>query len=204
MHFFMISRATAKANGLRFYFTGQDCPRGMAWERRTGNSCCICPACRELIASKAQAKYVEDPGIFRDRYLRYFSRHKDKINARTRQKRRENPEREKAAARAAYERNPERYYENVRRRQADKNRRTPVWYGEFDEFVVKECVRLVKARREATGVKWHIDHMLPMKCDSVTGLHCGLNLQVIPGYLNNAKWNYRIFDEPDDWLCALI
>ena len=85
-------------------------------------------------------------------------------------------------------------------RHAAEILRIPAWFGELDQFVVGECGSLAKARELATGIVHHTDHMIPMRAKKASGLHCGLNLQVIPAYLNLAKSNRMTMTRPWEWL----
>jgi hypothetical protein len=73
-----------------------------------------------------------------------------------------------------------------RRREILKFQATPLW---GDEFVIEEIYHLSKLRSELTGVKWHVDHIVPINSEIVCGLHVESNLQVIPGILNISKGN---------------
>lgn len=76
----------------------------------------------------------------------------------------------------------------------------PNWFGEFDQFVLDECESLSELRKLSTGLVWHIDHMIPLKGKKVSGLHCGLNFQVIPAYINLSKGSKNIMQEAFEWL----
>lgn len=89
------------------------------------------------------------------------------------------------------------------RRRKAQMQRTPVWYGEFDEFVIIEAAALAVARRDATGVAWHVDHMVPMMGKTASGLHCGNNIQVIPASLNLEKGRSDRLTYPDEWLYSV-
>lgn len=234
MHFFMITAAVARKVGFPYSFQGSQCPRGYVWERRVSNNQCLCPGCVEMRRLKAAAKYAEDPTKFveacrryrernpekgaemakayrenkRDRYLalrkEWYAENRQRLIAQQIGYRKANPERYKAYERTTYLNNREKRIEKARTRALYQAQRTPKWFDEFDRFVAQECYHVAEGRREATGLTWHVDHMLPLKGKRVSGLHCGLNLQVIPGYLNALKRNHRVFDEPDDWLCALL
>lgn len=78
-----------------------------------------------------------------------------------------------------------------------------MWYGEFDSFVFSESYLLAADREKVTGVAHHVDHMIPLFGKKASGLHCGLNLQVIPANLNQWKLNRMVLTEPDEWLSHL-
>ena len=61
--------------------------------------------------------------------------------------------------------------------------------SEFDEFVQKEANDLCTVREKATGIKWHVDHIIPLNHKEVCGLHNGYNFQVVPGLWNIRKGN---------------
>jgi hypothetical protein len=60
---------------------------------------------------------------------------------------------------------------------------------EFDEFVQKEANDLCVSREKATGIKWHVDHIVPLNHKNACGLHNGYNLQVVPALWNIKKGN---------------
>lgn len=74
-------------------------------------------------------------------------------------------------------------------RIANKNQRTPAWYGELDAFVMKEAHHLAKLREEITGFKWDVDHIIPLCGKKVSGFHVYNNIQVIPKSMNVQKHN---------------
>ena len=63
---------------------------------------------------------------------------------------------------------------------------------ELDDFVFREAVRLSQARNEATGIRWEIDHVIPINGPQVSGLHNAFNMQVVPRSWNSSKSNRRI------------
>jgi len=96
--------------------------------------------------------------------------------------------------------NPGRVKEAKHRRRAALTDRLPLWYGEFDEFIISEAADLARQRAELTGFEWHVDHVYPLLGKKVSGLHCGLNIQVIPAYLNLYKKNRMIMTRPLEWI----
>lgn len=72
------------------------------------------------------------------------------------------------------------------RRTATKLRAIPAW---ANHFFIGEIYDLAKRRTEATGVKWHVDHIVPLQSKLVCGLHVEHNLQVLPAAMNISKNN---------------
>lgn len=112
------------------------------------------------------------------------------------------PERKaERAAKRKEEAHKYRGYEQKRR--ARFLRAVPKWYGELDEFVMKEAAELCALREHTTGVTWDMDHMIPMLARKASGLHCASNIQVIPTLLNRRKNNRMLLTEPLEWLRQL-
>jgi len=63
----------------------------------------------------------------------------------------------------------------------------PAW---ADNFLCNEVRALVWLRSDVTGIKWELDHIIPISGIDVCGLHVENNLQVIPAYLNARKNNH--------------
>lgn len=80
-------------------------------------------------------------------------------------------------------RNPHRVSADHAERRAREHGAKPSW---ANSFFIQEAYRLAKLREAATGFKWHVDHMVPLRGKTVCGLHVHHNLQVIP-----AKQNYK-------------
>lgn len=56
--------------------------------------------------------------------------------------------------------------------------------SDFDRFVLIEAVSLARLRSAVTGIKWHVDHIIPV---SKGGNAIASNLQVVPGRWNQSK-----------------
>lgn len=81
--------------------------------------------------------------------------------------------------------------------------RKPGWFSEWDEFVEEEARNLAYMQEACTGIKWDVDHLLPLHAKEVSGLHCADNLQVIPATLNRRKHNKLKYTERMEWLSEL-
>jgi hypothetical protein len=72
------------------------------------------------------------------------------------------------------------------KRKAVKMNATPKW---ANEFFIKEAYSLASLRSKMTGIKWSVDHIVPLQSKLVCGLHTESNLAVIPASLNSKKSN---------------
>jgi hypothetical protein len=71
----------------------------------------------------------------------------------------------------------------------DKTQRTPAWLTPEDLWLIEEFYETAAERTKSTGVQWHVDHMIPLRGKTVSGLHVPGNLQVILGTENSRKGN---------------
>lgn len=117
--------------------------------------------------------------------------HKDRVNERSRVWRERNKERRAEIANGWGRRNRE-----YRRAKLAERRRkfvTPAW---ADLSRIAEFYRRAVELERETGVKYHVDHIVPINSDLVCGLHVESNLQVITARENILKRNLVWPDMP--------
>jgi hypothetical protein len=74
-------------------------------------------------------------------------------------------------------------------RRAIKLQRTPAWLTEFDKLKIR-CLHSVAAMRTRENHEpWHVDHVIPLQGDLVSGLHVPSNMRVLRGKENISKHN---------------
>lgn len=80
---------------------------------------------------------------------------------------------------------------NKKAYKAAKLRACPEWVRNDTElrWLMQEAYDLAAMRTEMFGFSWHVDHIVPLRGDIVSGLHVPWNLQVIPGRDNCSKSN---------------
>ena len=103
------------------------------------------------------------------------------------------PEQVKIAKQRERQNNIVAYNARSAARRASKVRATPAW---ANQFFIKEAYALAQLRTKATGIEWHVDHVVPLKSKLVCGLHVEHNLQVIPATVNMSKNNRYWPDMP--------
>ena len=72
------------------------------------------------------------------------------------------------------------------KRRASRSNQTPSWAN--DQLIAayyKEAKRL----EELTGIQFHVDHIIPLQGELVSGLHVETNLQLLPAHENIGKSN---------------
>ena len=164
----LVTRQQALKNGLPRYFTGNPCVHGHVAERYTQNkTCCECAnATANASKRKNPKKYVEHAARWS----------------------KANPEKVKAMHLRANRANPGRRNLWTANYRSAKDLRTPSWLNaghtlEF-ESIYGYCASLRKC-----GLDYHVDHVVPLRGTTVSGLHVPWNLQVIPGSDNTQKGN---------------
>jgi hypothetical protein len=76
--------------------------------------------------------------------------------------------------------------DHASKRRTAKLKRTPAW---ADMDAIREFYAAARRMTEATGVVYHVDHIIPLQGRLVSGLHVPNNLQIIPGTENSRKRN---------------
>ena len=213
----IITRAEAKAQGLKGYFTGRPCIYGHIDVRRTFDG--RCRECDRLKAAKAHAA-LRDDELYKeknkDRASRWYKQNKERACAANKLWARNNTEKKKKIQKAYYERHKDRILvEEKARRQENieaQRARARKWrrenrakvcastrarqaglrtatpdWADRDSILIK--YRESQRMTALTGVLHHVDHKIPLKGENVCGLHVAANLRVILARDNLLKSN---------------
>lgn len=98
----------------------------------------------------------------------------------------QNKEQHLANSKAWYESNKSRKLETVTAREKRCVLATPTW---ADRELIKKLYELARKLTEQTGIPHEVDHVIPLQGETVSGLHCQDNLQVITQSENRRKAN---------------
>ena len=207
------------------YMTGEPCRNGHIAPRYVHNGRCVeCKAAKDrrnyertraakmaksrawyaanreenIAVKRAYHARMKDDPEYQAKRRAYMQEHRERLAALRRAKA-ATPE-EKARRAAKRKENAHKYRGYEQKRRARLKNAIPKWYGEFDEFVMREAAELCDRRERATGIPWDVDHMIPMLARRASGLHCATNVQVIPTLLNRRKNNRMLLTEPLEWL----
>lgn len=132
--------------------------------------------------SKCKSCKTEYANVNKERIANYISEYqkanKEQVNKRN----------------AAYKRNNKSKIASLTaKRKSIKLQSTPSWF-EYD--LVEEVYSQCKQLTDSTGIKHHVDHIIPLQSDLVCGLHCLANLQILTAEENMTKNNRRWPDMP--------
>lgn len=166
--------------------------------------------CKECIKSRSREWYSENREkalsysaewraknleYAKKKQAEYSKKNSARIMARVSEWQSNNKERVKDY-KASYRKNNQSYYvAKCSDRRAIRLKATLAW---ANGFFIGEIYDLARRRSRCLsgGVKWHVDHIVPLQSPLVCGLHVEHNLQVIPATLNHKKKNVYWPDMP--------
>lgn len=140
---------------------------------------------REAIAEQSKAYRQANKEAIAERKKAYYEANKETIAAKTKVYYEVNKE-AKLEYQSAYKKaNPHLINALNAKRKARKLQATPAW---ADPEAIKGMYELA-ALFNCTGMNIHVDHIVPLISDTVCGLHCEANLQLLPASDNMSKGN---------------
>lgn len=154
---------------------------------------------REQEVEAAKAWNLANPERVRANKRASYRRHKDRLREKSRSEyvtRRD----EILAANTAWRRaNRAKCAEIKARRRSAKLQRTPKWLSAEQKSEIFNCYRTARDMTVITCEPYHVDHVVPLQGEGVCGLHVPWNLQIVPGRVNNAKYN-KLPAELEGWV----
>lgn len=182
-------RATAKATGAKFYYTGQPCKHGHVCLRKTKGSCVECVKEEFVKYAPRRAAYFEEyrnRPENKERQRQWYLDNRELTIARSSARPKDKTREYKRAWKAS---NPDRLNADTAKRRAQKHSATPTWltqeHHEQMQALYAEALKLAAQ----TGVEHQVDHIYPLRSDVVCGLHVPWNLRVVTSSENQSKSN---------------
>ena len=196
----IVTRAEARELGLPRYYTGKPCKHRHVSERFTRNGECVeCYEARyeekrDRELERLKARYAENREKELEQKKAYYAANREKILEKTKVYQVANTDKIRERKKAWYEENRDRVCERQKayraanpdkeraktaKRRAAKLQRT-VEYTDTDK---------IKVYYNLTEPGLHVDHIIPLQGNIVSGLHVHQNLQIIDGVENLSKHN---------------
>lgn len=143
------------------------------WSRARGPYSTVCKQCHAKKCKRIAAKKLENP------------EYRARVNSVKRTSREDPAQRARdAACTKTWQANNK--LKVGRKAQA---MRCPYKRRAEERFLLQEAYALAKLRTKLTGIKWCVDHIVPLNGRLVSGLHVIENIQVITKAANSVKFN---------------
>ncbi|MNK79523.1 hypothetical protein D3C87_991910 [compost metagenome] len=153
--------------------------------------------CKECTKARTKARYFADHEANKEYHRQRYASGAKPPQVVSKEKRREynaskyQRNREKILAGVKKYQSENRAAANARKKAYKETKRgaTPKWLTDHDKLVIEQKYLLAGIHGWVTGMKWHVDHVIPLRGATVSGLHVSDNLQVILAEENLTKSN---------------
>lgn len=184
----------ARSAGLTRYFSGRPCVNGHIADRLVSNgTCVICSNDRlkrwsdknkDRLTANHRRHVERDPISYAQKARARYEAKREYRLAQTAKWHASNKEKSRAIKAAWKKRNRPYGAADANKRRAMKLDATPRW-ADHDAIlaIYAECARITRE----TGIRHHVDHIIPLRGKNVRGLHVHYNLQVLEARQNISK-----------------
>lgn len=182
-------RAEAKASGATHYFTGVPCVRGHIALRKTKGACTECLKLEWKASANTRAEYFREYNRrekVKDKKHEWYEANRDKViqAASTR------PLHVKREYQKAWKsKNPLWTRADTKARRRRHRSASPPWLTRQQKKEIREIYKTAITMTNLTGERYVVDHIVPLRSDTVCGLHVPWNLRVITQGENLRKSN---------------
>lgn len=186
------SRAEAKAIGSKYYFTGEPCKHGHVAPRKTKGNCVECLKVEWSQTAGARTEYFQrynQSEAAKDAKRRYYEKNREAVIARSQAR----PLEEKRRWQKAWkERNLLWVRADTKARRRRHRQATPKWLTRKQKSEIRQLYQIAMTMTKTTGERYVVDHIVPLRSESVCGLHVPWNLRVITREENLKKSNQLV------------
>lgn len=137
------------------------------------------------LTAKLQNGYFAETWYSPERYAEVYKDHLARLTRFAK----ENPSIVNARARKSAKKNRSVKNASWAKYHASKLKRTPPWLTIEHFEQIKDFYLICKMFQLYTGEKYHVDHIVPLRGEHVSGLHVPWNLTVLPASENCKKFN---------------
>ena len=184
------TRAEAKRLGVKYYFTGVPCKYGHTALRKTKGVCVDCLKVEWENNSVKRAEYYIAYGkseAGQKAKREYYERNREFVIARANTR----PIEERRRNAQNWKRNNLLYVKADNKSRRGKHRQaTPKWLTFLQRREMRELYKIAITATQTTGERYVVDHIIPLRSKTVSGLHVPWNLRVITQEENLKKSNH--------------
>jgi 5-methylcytosine-specific restriction endonuclease McrA len=143
----------------------------------------------EKIKTKRNIRYREDPSYALEYSARNYKENPEKVKAETAEWQRKNPEKFIIIKNRWIGNNKHKIVFYANKRRTAKLNAAPSWLTEKQYKEIEEFYVLAKELQWLSEEPLHVDHIVPLQGENVSGLHVPWNLQILPRSMNSSKGN---------------
>ena len=190
------TREEAKRAKAEYYFTGKPCKYGHVALRKTKGACVECLKLEWAKSNEKRISYFNDYNNreeVKNKKHEWYEAHREQViaSAATR------PLHVKRVYQKAWkERNIVWVRADTKARRRKHRKATPLWLTKKQKAEIRQIYQIAITMSKTTGEQYVVDHIVPLRSDSVCGLHVPWNLRVITQEENLKKSN-KLLDAPE-------
>lgn len=183
------TRSEAKAQGAKFYFTGEPCKHGHVAARKTKGACIECLKVEWANAADKRADYFVEYNKredIKDRKNEWYQENREQVIAASKT----TPLHKKAQYKRDWKaRNVVWTRADTKARRRKHRDATPPWLTRKQKSEIRQTYQVAITLTQTTGEQYVVDHIVPLRGETVCGLHVPWNLRVITQGENLKKSN---------------
>jgi hypothetical protein len=154
--------------------------------------------CKYCFKEYYKKYYLENKNKLCEYQKLYYKENKNKVSEYKRQYKEENKDALSVYNKQYREENKDKILYLKSKRRAKKLQATPNWLTVEHLKSIERFYSISKEMELISGVKYHVDHIVPLQGDIVCGLHVPWNLQVIEASENLSK-NNKLLDQDQEF-----
>lgn len=189
------TRAEAKAQRAKYYFTGEPCKHGHIAPRKTKGACVECLKLEWQQAATTRADYFREYNQredIKERKHAWYEENREQVI----QTAASRPQHVKRGYQQAWkERNVVWVRADTKARRRKHREATPSWLSRKQRSEIRQLYQIAITNSRITGEQYVVDHICPLRSDVVCGLHVPWNLRIITQAENLQKSNTLPEDE---------
>ena len=144
---------------------------------------------KEEVQRRQRERYYAKREQYLERKREYYQENKEVIRAKQEEYRKENYDKILETNAKWRKDNPVQAQMSCINYRYRKAKAVPSWLTKEDKANITAIYAECKQTTEETGVPHHVDHIIPINGENVSGLHVAWNLQVVPASYNLSKKN---------------
>lgn len=149
---------------------------------------------REVILSQKKQYFLLKKNEIGQKKKKYYEQNKEKILSQRHEYYEQNKESLKEYKKEYRKNNVGKCNALSAKKYARKTQSTPKWLTKEQLDQINEFYIKAKILELETGIKYQVDHIIPIRGKTVCGLHVPWNLQILTAEENNRKRNKLIYE----------